>query len=137
MTHFNINSYSDEISTKTTLLEGSINVTNTSGMPLVKLKPGQQAIGTIKGISVNTDADIEEAMAWKNGKFMFKNTDLLTIMRLLSRWYDVDVAYQGTIAEKHYKGRISRNVPVSQVFEILKTSGVNFTISGRTIIVKP
>jgi len=136
-THFNINSYSDEISTKTTLLEGSITVTNTSGMPLVKLKPRQQAIGTLKGMKVNTDADTEEAMAWKNGKFMFKNTDLPAIMRLLSRWYDVDVEYQGTIAEKHYRGQISRNVPVSQVFEILKTSGVNFTISGRTIIVKP
>lgn len=136
-THFNINSYSDEVSTKTTLLEGSINVTNTSGMPLVKLKPGQQAIGTINGMKVNTAADVEEAVAWKNGKFMFKNTDLPTIMRLLSRWYDVDVEYQGTIAEKHYRGRISRNVPVSQVFEILKTSGVNFTIIGRKIIVKP
>ncbi|MDP9076187.1 MAG: FecR domain-containing protein [Bacteroidota bacterium] len=136
-THFNISSYSDETSTKTTLLEGSINVANASGMYLVKLKPGQQAISTIKGIKINTDADVEEAMAWKNGKFMFKNTDLPTIMRLLSRWYDVDVEYQGTIAEKHYRGRISRNVPVSQVFEILKTSGVNFTIIGRKIIVKP
>jgi transmembrane sensor len=136
-THFNINSYSDEVSTKTTLLEGSINVTNTSGMPLVKLKPGQQAIGTINGMKVNAAADVEEAVAWKNGKFMFKNTDLPTIMRLLSRWYDVDVEYQGTIAEKHYMGRISRNVRVSQVFEILKTSGVNFTIIGRKIIVKP
>jgi transmembrane sensor len=136
-THFNINSYSDEVSTKTTLLEGRVNVTNTSGMLLVKLKPGQQAIGTINGMKVNTDVDVEEAIAWKNGKFMFKNTDLPTIMRLLSRWYDVDVEYQGTIAEKHYMGRISRHVPVSQVFEILKTSGVNFTIIGRKIIVKP
>ncbi len=135
-THFNINSYNDEASTKTTLLEGSVNVTNTSGMPLVKLKPGQQAVGTIQGMKVITDPDIEETMAWKNGKFMFKNTELQAIMRLLARWYDVDVEYQGVIAERHYRGRISRNVPVSQVFEILKTSGINFTINGRKIIVK-
>ncbi len=105
-------------------------------MPLVKLKPGQQAVGNIKGMKVITDPDIEEIMAWKNGKFMFKNTDLPAIMRLLSRWYDVDIEYQGVVAERHYNGRISRNVPVSQVFEILKTSGINFTISGRKIIVK-
>jgi transmembrane sensor len=57
-------------------------------------------------------------------------------MRQLARWYDVDVEFQGAMAPKHYHGRISRNVPVSQVFEILKTSGVNFIINGRTIIVK-
>jgi hypothetical protein len=57
-------------------------------------------------------------------------------MRQLSRWYDVDVEYQGNLVQKHYRGRISRNVPVSEIFQILKTSGINFTINGRKIIVK-
>jgi transmembrane sensor len=55
---------------------------------------------------------------------------------MVSRWYDVDVAYQGPVPERHYQGRISRNVPVSQVLEILKTSGINFIINGRKIIVR-
>jgi transmembrane sensor len=135
-THFNINSYTDEKAVKTTLLEGSVKVTGNTGKSTVKITPGEQAINVAGGINVIHNADIDEAMAWKNGKFLFRNTDLQTIMRQLSRWYDVDVEYQGVIAERHYRGRISRNVPVSQVFEILKTSGLNFTINGRKIIVK-
>ncbi len=135
-THFNINSYADEATTKTTLLEGSVKViSNTSGAS-VKLKPGEQAVNTINAIDVKENADIDEAVAWKNGKFLFRNTDLHTIMRQLSRWYDVDVEYQGNVVQKHYRGRISRNVPVSEIFQILKTSGINFTIDGRKIIVR-
>lgn len=135
-THFNINSYADEKITKTTLLEGSVRVTGNAGQQGLKLKPGQQATATEKEIRMVSDPDIDEAMAWKEGKFMFRDADLQTIMRQLSRWYDVDVEYQGEVITRHYRGRVSRNVPVSQVFQILKTSGVNFTINGRKIIVK-
>ncbi|PWK66351.1 FecR family protein [Mucilaginibacter oryzae] len=134
-THFNINSYADEAATKTTLLEGSVKVIGNNGQQ-VKIRPGEQALNDAATISIKENVDTDEAIAWKNGKFMFRNTDLQTIMRQLSRWYDVDVEYQGKIAQKHYMGRISRNVPVSQIFEILKLSGLKFTINGRTIIVK-
>lgn len=135
-THFNINSYADEAATKTTLLEGSVKVISNISGASVKLKPGEQAVNTINTIDVKENADIDEAVAWKNGKFLFRNTDLHTIMRQLSRWYDVDVEYQGNVVQKHYRGRISRNVPVSEIFQILKTSGINFTIDGRKIIVR-
>ena len=135
-THFNINSYTDEAATKTTLLEGSVKVTGNATGASAKLKPGEQAVNTINAIEVKENADIDEAVAWKNGKFLFRNTDLHTIMRQLSRWYDVDVEYQGNVVQKHYRGRISRNVPVSEIFQILKTSGINFTIDGRKIIVR-
>ena len=134
-THFNINSYTDEKATKTTLLEGSVKVSNPSNTAIIKLKPGQQAVNGAGQMHIIYDADVDEAMAWKNGKFLFNDTELQTIMRQLSRWYDVDVEYKGTITERHYRGKISRNVPVSQIFEILKTSGLNFIINGRKIIV--
>ena len=135
-THFNINSYADEMATKTTLLEGSVRVTGNFNGATAKLKPGEQAVNSPNAIEVKENADIDEAVAWKNGKFLFRNTDLHTIMRQLSRWYDVDVEYQGNVVQKHYRGRISRNVPVSEIFQILKTSGINFTIDGRKIIVR-
>jgi len=135
-THFNINSYADEKATKTTLLEGSVKVYSSANQLSVKLVPGQQALNILNQLQVIRDADVDEAVAWKNGKFMFRNTDLQTIMRQLSRWYDVDVEYQGNVTARHYIGSINRNVPVSQVFQILKTSGINFTIYGRKIIVK-
>jgi ferric-dicitrate binding protein FerR (iron transport regulator) len=134
-THFNVNAYVDENETKTTLLEGSVSVQN-SAHKQVKLSPGQQAVCTTSSAGIIRNADMDEAVAWKNGKFLFRNTELHAIMRQLSRWYGVDVKFQGAIAERHYRGKISRNVPVSQVFDILKSSGINFIINGKKIIVK-
>ncbi len=96
-THFNINSYRDEKSVKTTLLEGSVKVTGNENRQMVKLSPLQQAVNISGDLKIVDDADIEEALAWKNGKFLFRNTDLQTVMRQLSRWYDVDIEYQGGI----------------------------------------
>ncbi|GAB3891061.1 DUF4974 domain-containing protein [Larkinella knui] len=149
-THFNINSYSDEAIVKTTLLEGSVKVVNTqagtepdtnpeSGSLALVLKPGQQsqlAPGSRPKLNVIAQADLEEAVAWKNGQFQFRDTDLQTIMRQISRWYDVEVDFQGKIPEAKYRGKISRDVPLSQIFQILQSSGVNFKIDGRKITVK-
>lgn len=135
-THFDIDAYKDDGNIKTTLFEGSVKITNGSGTQSLRLTPGEQALNTTGKLSLIPDADTGEAIAWKEGKFLFHNTDLMTIMKEISRWYDVEVEYQGKITPKHYIGRISRNVPVSQIFEILKTSGINFTINGRKIIVR-
>ncbi len=140
-THFNINSYEEEGAVKTTLLEGSVKV-NKDGKSVL-LKPGQQAqVNFSKGsgsidepISINTP-DLEEVMAWKNGKFSFQNTDLETIMRQMARWYNVEVVYKDKIND-HYTVNVSRNVPVSQLFKFIEMSGgVRFTIEDKKIIVK-
>lgn len=139
-THFNINAYPDEEQATTTLLEGSVKIRSAGKEAL--LKPGQQSVtssqntaGSVSGISITT-ADTEEAVAWKNGWFQFKNADIKTVMNQIGRWYNVDVIYQGKIPEDHYIGKVSRNVKVSQVLKILETSGINFKIEGKTIIVK-
>ncbi|GAB4022824.1 FecR family protein [Spirosoma koreense] len=148
-THFNVNSYTDETSTKTTLLEGKVKVIKAlpaaSAHPNGKLvsalilKPGEQAQLTSGGsskINLVRKVDIEEAVAWKNGQFQFKDTDLPTIMRQIARWYDVEVGFQGKIPDTKFRGKISRDVPLTQVFQILQLSGVNFKIEGRKITVR-
>ncbi|MES2276231.1 MAG: FecR domain-containing protein [Bacteroidota bacterium] len=135
-THFNINAYSNEPAVKTTLLEGSVQVTK--GLSAVKIKPGEQAVvkdGSDK-IEVNRDVDIEEVIAWKNNMFYFNDADINTIMRQVARWYDVDVAFGGDIPADRFHGKISRNVNASQVLRILEISGIQFKIEGRKIIVK-
>ncbi|CAN5526911.1 DUF4974 domain-containing protein [soil metagenome] len=149
-THFNINSYSDEKSVKTTLLEGKVKVIKTLAnvstnrpngktAPALILKPGEQAqlaSGSRPNLNLIAQADLEEAVAWKNGQFHFKDTDLPTIMRQIARWYDVKVGYQGKIPDMKFRGKISRDVPLSQIFQILQLSGVNFKLDGRKITVK-
>lgn len=135
-THFNVNAYADEEVIKTTLLEGSVKVTN--GNQAVTLKPGQQS-KLVKGgnaLTVADDADIEEAVAWKNGMFVFNQADIKTVMNQISRWYDVEVKFGGQLPADHYSGKISRNVNASKVLSILELSGIKFKIEGKTIIVK-
>lgn len=136
-THFNVNSYDDEASIKTTLLEGSVKVYGGNQTPKF-LKPGQQAgINKAGRIDVMSGADTEEAIAWKNGLFIFNSTDVKSIMRQISRWYDVDVEYRGNV-NLHFTGQVTRNADVAKVLEkIALTEEVHFKIDGTKIIVSP
>ena len=111
-THFDVNAYSDNADTKTTLLEGKVKITRAAQTQM--LSPGQQALLSANTISLNRDADVSQAVAWKDGFFMFNNTDLQTIMKQAARWYDLDVNYESKIATEGFTGKISRNVPLSE-----------------------
>ena len=136
-THFNIKAYDDESATKTTLLEGAVHITNENKNAL--LKPGQQAVWdqTSGGFKI-VEANVEEAVAWKNGLFEFNNADIKSIMRQLSRWYDVEVVYQGDVSDKDFSGVISQNTNLSQVLKMLQlTKEVHFKIEGVKVTVSP
>ena len=132
-THFNISAYANEPMI-TTLLEGRVKVA--TGTKSVILKPGQQSL--IKSTSSNIavrDADLEEAVAWKEGLFMFNNEDLAGIMRKVSRWYNVDVVFKDqSLQNKLFSGSVSRFSNASQVLSKLALTGsVHFKITGRRI----
>ncbi|MES1250223.1 MAG: FecR domain-containing protein, partial [Chitinophaga rupis] len=118
-THFNINAYSDEPALKTTLLEGSVRVSNPSGKVLIT--PGQQASVPHNSTRISTaSVNVDDVVAWKNGFFNFDNVDLQTVMRQLARWYDVEVKYSGPVpAWGDFKGEIGRNLTLAQVLKIL------------------
>jgi transmembrane sensor len=136
-THFNINSYADEPEIKTTLLEGSVNVSNLNGKISEILKPGQQA--TVKGGNIKVgDADIDQAMSWKNGDFVFVGEDLKVVMRQVARWYDVEIEYQGNINSSGVVSTISRTKKLSQLLKALqKNQGIHFKVEGRRVLVMP
>ncbi|MEI9944262.1 MAG: FecR family protein [Chitinophagaceae bacterium] len=132
-THFNINSYDDESSSKITLLEGLVKVIKNNTVHF--LKPGQQAQVTDKVMIVN-GANIEEVVAWKNGKFLFDKTDVQTTMRQLARWYDVEISYDENV-NGFFNGTISRNENISKTLKMLQMTGeVHFNVEGRKIVVK-
>ena len=135
-TEFNVNAYTDEPSIKTTLVNGSIKVS--TGNENRFLTPGQQAI-TLKdnnSIQVKRDVNVEEVISWKNGQIQFENEDLQTIMRQISRWYDVNITYEGDIPNKIFTGKISRKSNLSELLKILKFEGVHFTQEGRSIVIQ-
>lgn len=133
-THFNVNAYADEKSIKTSLLKGSVKIKNRSESVL--LRPGQQGIMEKSNQNIEIkNADLEEAIAWKNGLFQFDGANITAIMREISRWYDVDIVYAGKIPIRRFEGKISRDVPLSDVLKILELSNVKFKIEGKKIIV--
>ncbi|WP_316834216.1 FecR family protein [Pedobacter nutrimenti] len=137
-THFNINAYSDENAVKTTLLEGSVKISSAGKAKI--LKPGEQA-QLVGGNILVTQVNVDEVVAWKNGLFDFKDADIETIMRQLSRWYDVDVEYRGKISEALFTGKLYREVNVSQVLDMLSYFKVHFKIENdgvqKKIVVMP
>ncbi|WP_316835412.1 FecR family protein [Pedobacter nutrimenti] len=144
-THFNITSYTDDTSIKTTLLEGSVRVSlpgpgtktgDLSQHSQVVLKPGEQSV--LDDHLKIVQADVEEVMAWKNQRFTFNSQPLESIMRQISRWYDVDIVYKGGISRREFTGTVSRYANVSQVLKMLElTNLVHFKIEERRIIVMP
>lgn len=135
-TTFNVNAYSDEPLTKTTLVDGSVKVSRGNNTKL--LTPGQQAITQENNsIQIKKNVNVEEVISWKNGQIRFENEDLQTIMRQISRWYNVDITYQDNIPNKIFNGGISRKSNLSELLKILEFEGVHFTQKGRNIIVNP
>lgn len=136
-THFNINSYLDEPATKTTLMEGAVRIEGVKNHAFTQvLKPGQQSMVTKSGgISVQT-ADLAEAVAWKEGYFRFNDEPIQSVMRKLSRWYNIDVHYEGATSAEKFNGKISRNNNISKVLNALEsTKTIHFKIEGRRVTV--
>ena len=132
-THFNLMAYSNERSSRTTLLEGSVEVTD--GVQSRTIKPGQQAV-TGGGIQIK-NVHTEEAIAWKNGYFQFESEDLKTILRQLKRWYGFEIVNEALVPDKHFTAYISRNTTLSQVLKMLEMSGeLKFKIEGEKIIIQ-
>jgi ferric-dicitrate binding protein FerR (iron transport regulator) len=88
-------------------------------------------------MTVDEDADTDEAVAWKNGRFQFTNADVETVMREISRWYDVTIEYAGKIPAEKFEGEIPRSSNITEVFKILELSNVHCKIAGRKITVLP
>jgi len=139
-THFNINSYEDEGAVRTTLLEGSVRVSsnsndrNKTGEISLVLKPNQQSVLSGKDFNV-VNVNAEESVAWKNGYFSFEQASIETVMRQLSRWYDVEIVYNGNIPKGTFTGKVYRDMNISKVLEILAFAQVDFKIEGKRMII--
>jgi transmembrane sensor len=147
-THFNINAYDDEGSIKTTLLEGKVRMRPDVGsrrsdgkaqtsdlahQPSVILSPGQQAeLTTNHKLQTTNNIDTDQVVAWKDGRFEFNGNTIQSVLRQLSRWYDVDIVYEGALPEANFVGAIARKEKLSQVLKMLElTNVIRFKIEEK------
>lgn len=156
-THFNVKAYPDEAIIKTTLLEGLVRVTPLrtqkgfksadpsladplammNGIQGVLLKPNEEAVLKENELTVNK-VNAAEAIAWRKGDYIFRNTPLESIMLVISRWYDVEVIYQ---TEDHRKnellgGVLSKSHNMKDLLKSLElTANVRFKVDGKRVTV--
>ncbi|MEZ2445689.1 FecR domain-containing protein [Chitinophaga sp. RCC_12] len=134
-TNFNINSYADEATINTTLLEGAVKINSKKGS--IQLAPGEQSQvspnGNVKRV---TGVNTAEIIAWKEGYFQFESTDLTTVLRQFSHWYDVEIVYEGNIKPRKFFGMISRRSSLVNVLKMLNANDVNYRLEGKKLIVQ-
>ncbi len=134
-THFNVNSYEDGHGVKTTLLEGSVSVSDSQSRRL--LVPGQQSgIGPSGEITVS-GVDTEEVVAWKDGLFIFNNTGIVPLMQQVSRWYDIEVSFAGAPPADLFSGTIPRTYTLTELLAVLKLAGTDFRLDENRLTILP
>jgi ferric-dicitrate binding protein FerR (iron transport regulator) len=128
-TKFNLNTYANENTWKTTLIEGHVNV-HLDGRSLA-LIPGAQARvdRTKRNVTIIRNIDPEQAVAWKNGLFNFEGATLPEIMRQIERWYAIKVDYKGPVQKIDFFGEISRNESLDDIIRALQESGVKLKLN--------
>jgi len=136
-TSFNIMAYEDEAAVRTTLLEGAVRVG--AGGVSRALEIGEQGVWDKRGkMEVIHDADVEQAVAWKNGLLQFHSTSMPVIMRQMARWYNVQVVYASEdIKNESFSGSIHSSENISEVLKMLELTGtVHFDVTGQMITVR-
>ena len=124
--------YNNESTTNTTLVEGSVKVSQHNHQML--LAPGEQAQLDKQGALNKTKVNVASVIAWKNGFFNFSHTDFQGAMRQLARWYDVDVNYQSD-REMKLTGSLSRKSSLEEVLKLLEKNGAKIILKDRTVTI--
>jgi ferric-dicitrate binding protein FerR (iron transport regulator) len=138
-TVFNVNAYTNEKNSYTTLVEGSVSVSHTNKTDSrIVLKPGDQLQAGEAGMALTQKANVEKAVAWKNGLFNFEGVGLREMMRQLERWYNLEVVYEGNVPDVVFFGEMSRTLKLSDVLSGLERADVHFRLEeGHKLIVMP
>ena len=136
-TEFNIKAYTDENTIYTTLVEGKISINNT----LLKenLNPGEQSNVNLTNQSMSiSKVNVYNETSWKNGVFSFENMPLKKIMKVLSRWYDLDMIFvDSEIGNKLFTGSLGREQSIEEILSIIhKLNRINYKIDNKTIYFK-
>lgn len=132
-THFNVNAYTNRMST--TLLEGKIEVSNALSKEI--LEPGQKVQADELSLKVGK-ADIVKDLAWKNNIFYFKGDNIIQIAKQLETWYDLEIGFSKEVSlSQTYSGEISRQSNLTEVLRMLEfVSDLEFNINNNKLLIR-
>lgn len=134
-TSFNVNAYDNEPVIQTTLVEGKVRLH--SGGKSADLAPSQQSnIFNNGNNKILSGVNINEILSWKNGLFHFNKTDIHTILRQFSRWYNIDMVSEELNSHRSFSGKISKKSKLEDVLKILDLSNIHYSTDGKRLIIK-
>jgi len=137
-TEFNIKAYKDETNIYTTLVEGKVRINFENGNK--NLLPNQQL-----NLNINTksslikDVEVYNEISWKEGVFSFERKPLKEIMKVLSRWYDMEVVFENKALEDvKFFGVLDKEQSITEILQTIKKFKIikNFEINGNVITLK-
>lgn len=134
-TSFNVNAYDNEPLVKTTLLEGSVKVSNKKGAVLLLVNQ-QSQMKLNEDLVIKRSVNTEETIAWKNGYFYFDKVELPIILREFARWYNLDVVYAGAIPDEKLLIILKRSSSLQSVLGALQINNIDFAMEGRKLIIR-
>ncbi len=135
-TSFDVRAYADEDEVLTTLVQGSVKFS--AGKEFVTLEPGKQAVLGKSGSIETREVDTYLYTAWKEGVFAFKRQRLEEIMKVVARWYDVNIFWEN-VSQKEvtFTGKMKRYDDFSKVVEVLEMTGnTEFVIKENNIFIR-
>ena len=138
-TEFNVKAYPDEMNVQATLLQGVVTVfSGFEKKEKVEIKPNQQAEWCRDSVKMRVKkVDPDLFMAWKNGRFIFRQDRLEDIMRTLARWYDVEVIYlDESVKNMLFAGKLDRSEEITPILDVLRTTDkLSVDIKGKKILI--
>jgi ferric-dicitrate binding protein FerR (iron transport regulator) len=137
-TQFNLKAYKDESNIYTTLVEGKVAVNFENRIQ--KLLPNEQSNVNLKTKDlVITEVDIYNEISWKDGVFSFERKPLKEIMKVLSRWYDMDVVFENkSLEEVKFFGVLDKQQNIEEILKTIKKFKIieSYEIKNKVIILK-
>lgn len=124
-TQFNVAAYADEQVWRTTLVEGSVKVSNSRSGRQQTLSPSQQAVVKNDEI-IRQQVDVDTEISWKSGKFSFDNKSFDQIMKEMGRWYGFEVIYETEKPQNRMMGDAFRTDNLRAVLRFLNNSGIHY-----------
>lgn len=137
-TQFNIKAYKDDSNIATTLVEGKVEMEFANVKQ--NLIPNQRANFDIKTNKVKiTKVDVYNDICWKNGVFSFEDKPLDEIMKVLSRWYDIEVKFDNeSIKKEKFNGVLIKDRNIDEILRSIKNSGIinKYEFKNKILILK-
>lgn len=120
-TEFNVNSYSDEENVTVALVEGKISL-DLKGREEF-LAPGQISIFDKKGKSILIEnGKVVNYISWREGKYVFRDTPLSTILRILQRQHNVNIQLMNPDLGNYRYNATINNESLEQILQLLSLS---------------